>query len=64
MPAIVGFVKINSVQLSGIFQVGDIFWTSPESESLIYAGSGSYNVGDGLQTKTKVDTNFIIDKTQ
>ncbi|MFA8438181.1 spore germination protein [Pueribacillus sp. YX66] len=61
MPAIVGFVKINAISLSGMFQVGDVFWTSPESEASVFAGAGSYNVGDGLRTKTKTHINFVAD---
>lgn len=61
MPAIVGLVKIDTISLSGMFQVGDVFWTSPESEAVLFAGAGSYNVGDGLRTTTKVDINFITD---
>lgn len=58
VPAVVGLVKINSVQKSGMFQAGDAFWFSPDNESIIFAGPGSYNVGDGLRTKTKIDIHF------
>lgn len=61
MPAVVNFVKINSVSESSMFQAGDAFWFSPENETLIIAGPGSYNVGDGLQTISKINFYFNED---
>ena len=58
MPAMVGLVKINFISQSAMFQAGDAVWFSPENESMIIAGPGSYNVGDGLRTETKIDVSF------
>ncbi len=45
MPAIVGFVKIISIESSSIVQFGDAVQLSPSSNSKTYAGSGSFLTG-------------------
>ncbi|WP_339061122.1 spore germination protein [Tepidibacillus marianensis] len=50
MPSIVGGVKINSIGSGGILNIGDALYISPKSTSKTYAGSGSFNTGDFLNT--------------
>lgn len=50
MPSIAGPIKINSIGSSGVFNVGDALNIAPKSTSKTYAGSGSLNTGDWLQT--------------
>lgn len=51
MPAIVGAVKVISVGASGVFNIGDVFKISPNSNSKTFAGAGSFNTGDGLRVR-------------
>jgi len=50
MPSIVGGVKIDSIGSGGIANFGDALYISPKSTSKSYAGSGSFNTGDFLNT--------------
>ncbi|MGL4820009.1 MAG: spore germination protein [Bacilli bacterium] len=48
MPAIVGVINLNSVGSSGVFHVGDVYMISPLSNAKTFAGSGSFNTGNGM----------------
>jgi len=48
MPAIVGAIQVIAIGTSGVFHVGDVYRISPISSTKTYAGSGSFNTGDGL----------------
>jgi Spore germination protein gerPA/gerPF len=67
MPAFVGPVKLNELDSSAIFKVGDTFSLSPKSSDKTSVGSGSANTGDFIQTQNLFNiTNFydadIIDQ--
>ncbi len=61
MPSIVGNIKINSVGSSGIVNIGDSFYVSPKSTSKTFAGSGSFNTGDFLNTNSAVNNTNTAD---
>ncbi|KAB8139187.1 spore germination protein [Gracilibacillus oryzae] len=60
MPAIVGAVKVISIDSSSIFNIGDVFKMQPYSQSKTFAGGGSFNTGDGIQVYVKnAQTNMM-----
>ena len=62
MPSIVGGVKINSVGSAGIVNIGDALYISPKSTSKTYAGSGSFNTGDFLNTNNGLSSTNTNDQ--
>lgn len=56
MPAIVGAVKIISVQGGAIVQFGDTLQIRPTSSSKSYAGAGSFLTGDLSRTNNAVSS--------
>jgi hypothetical protein len=68
MPAFVGPVKLESIEDSAIFSVGDTFGLSPKSANKSSVGSGAANTGDFIETQNLFNiTNFydvdLIDQT-
>ncbi|GBF10174.1 spore germination protein [Tepidibacillus infernus] len=61
MPSIVGGVKINSVGTGGIVNIGDALYLSPKVTSKSYAGSGSFNTGDFLNTNNGLSNTNTLD---
>ena len=66
MPAMVGFINLVSMGSASVFTVGDVFYISPISYNTTYAGSGSFNTGDGLQianyaNQTNIDSTSQFD---
>ena len=49
MPAIVGVAQVISIGSSSIFNIGDVYKIMPVSSAKTFAGSGSFNTGDGLK---------------
>ncbi|MCS7461807.1 spore germination protein [Paenibacillus doosanensis] len=69
MPSIVGNIKISNVGAGSIVQIGDAVQLAPESTSKIFAGSGSFNVGDFPVTNnaisnTNTSDNDVADASQ
>ncbi|MCL7748450.1 spore germination protein [Halalkalibacter alkaliphilus] len=62
MPAIVGTVKVLSVEGSGVFNIGDVLNMSPSSTSKAYAGAGSFNTGDYLRISNQHSQTNTYDK--
>ncbi|KHF39952.1 spore germination protein [Halalkalibacter okhensis] len=62
MPAIVGAVKVLSVESSGVFNIGDVLNMSPASTAKTYAGAGSFNTGDFLRVSNKHSQTNTYDK--
>lgn len=67
MPAMVGHVHIVNIGSSGIFHIGDVFAIRPISYSRVFAGAGSFNVGDTVsiynyQSATNVNDTDVIDQ--
>lgn len=60
MPAIVGPIKINSVD-GGVVNFGDSFYLSPKSQSKTASGSGGGNTGDFLITNNGISATNMID---
>lgn len=48
MPAIVGVAQVISIGSSAVFNIGDVYKIMPISNAKTFAGSGSFNTGDGL----------------
>ncbi|WP_071459112.1 spore germination protein [Bacillus massilinigeriensis] len=48
MPAIVGAVQVISIGSSGVFNIGDVYSIMPSTNAKTFAGSGSFNTGDGI----------------
>ncbi len=61
MPSIVGAVKIIEVGGSSVVNFGDSFYNSPKSTSKTYAGSGSFNTGDFLNTNSGMSATNTAD---
>lgn len=61
MPSIAGPIKITNISSGGIFNVGDALNISPKSSSKTFAGSGSFNTGDWLQTYNAASSTNTID---
>ncbi|MFA8438182.1 spore germination protein [Pueribacillus sp. YX66] len=61
MPSIVGPVKIVEVGGSSVVNFGDSFYNSPKATSKTYAGSGSFNTGDFLNTTSGVSATNTTD---
>lgn len=55
MPAIVGNISIVNVGPSSIVQIGDAIQLSPNSTSKTFAGSGSFNTGDFVNTNNAIN---------
>lgn len=64
MPSMVGFINIISMGSSSVFTVGDAFYMSPTSYATTYAGSGSFNTGDGLYVTNYENSTNITDANQ
>jgi hypothetical protein len=62
MPSFVVNVKIVSVGPSSIVQFGDAIQLSPESNSKLYAGAGSFNIGDFAHTNNAISSTNTNDK--
>ncbi|MFD2613151.1 spore germination protein [Paenibacillus gansuensis] len=61
MPAIVGAIKILSVGPSSIVHIGDSIQLAPVSTSKTYAGAGSFNTGEVVQTNNAVSSTNTYD---
>jgi len=67
MPAIVGVAQVISIGSSAIFNIGDVYKMMPIANAKTFAGSGSFNTGDGLsitnyQSSTNTFDNDSIDQ--
>lgn len=67
MPAIVGVVQVINVGSSAVFNIGDVYKIMPISNAKTFAGSGSFNTGDGLnvtnyQSSTNTFDNDVADQ--
>ncbi|MEC2077141.1 spore germination protein [Metabacillus fastidiosus] len=60
MPAIVGPIKINSVD-GGIVNFGDSFYLSPKSSSKSVLGAGAANTGDFLFVNSGINASNFND---
>lgn len=68
MPAIVGPIRIEDVQSSGIASFGDVFAISPRSAHQSSGGSGAFSTGDynwfmNQKSNTLFDDSDIIDQS-
>lgn len=61
MPAIVGNITILSVGPSSIVHIGDAIQLAPQSTSKTFAGAGSFNTGDAVQTYNAVSSTNTYD---
>ncbi|MGJ9383425.1 spore gernimation protein GerPA [Salipaludibacillus neizhouensis] len=62
MPALVGAVKVIAVSSSGVFNIGDVFTIAPVSTAKTFAGSGSFNTGDGLRVRNNQSSTNTYDR--
>lgn len=62
MPAIVGVVQVFNVGNSSTFNIGDVYKIMPISSAKTFAGSGSFNTGDGLRITNQVSTTNTFDQ--
>ncbi|MFB6465275.1 spore germination protein [Cytobacillus sp. Hz8] len=62
MPAIVGIVQVINVGSSSIVNIGDVYKVMPISTAKTFAGSGSFNTGDGLRISNQVSTTNVFDQ--
>jgi spore germination protein PA len=61
MPAIVGSIKILSVDGSSIVHIGDSIQLAPYSTSKTFAGSGSFNTGNSIKTYNGLSNTNTLD---
>ncbi|MFC4403214.1 spore germination protein [Gracilibacillus xinjiangensis] len=62
MPAIVGAVKVISIDSSSIFNIGDVYKIQPYTQAKTFAGGGSFNSGDGIRIHLEnAQTNIVDD---
>ncbi|MDF2721219.1 MAG: spore germination protein GerPA/GerPF [Paenibacillus sp.] len=61
MPAIVGAITVFSVGPSSVVHIGDSILLAPRSTSKTFAGAGSFNTGDNVQTYTTVSNTNTYD---
>ncbi|RDW19930.1 spore germination protein [Oceanobacillus chungangensis] len=61
MPAKVGAVKVSNISSSSIFNIGDVYSMSPQSTAKTYAGSGSFNTGNGIRINLNKSNTYIND---
>jgi len=61
MPAKVGAVKINSINSSSIFHIGDVYSMNPVSTAKTYAGGGSFNTGNGIRINLQHSKTIVKD---
>ncbi|QKY68543.1 spore germination protein [Lentibacillus sp. CBA3610] len=62
MPAKVGAVKVNTIDNSSIFNIGDVYSMCPESTAKTYAGGGSFNTGDRTRIRLGQSMTYVSDK--
>ncbi|MBU5266212.1 spore germination protein [Virgibacillus proomii] len=62
MPAKVGAVKVINLSSSSIFNIGDVYSISPNSNAKTYAGGGSFNTGHGIRINLGYAKTFINDQ--
>lgn len=60
MPALVGAFK--AVSVGGVLQIGDVPVIAPKSVSKTYAGSGTFNTGDGGRTVNPISSTNTVDQ--
>ncbi|RBW68992.1 spore germination protein [Bacillus taeanensis] len=59
MPSIVG--AVNIVSAGGVINFGDSFYVAPFSTSKTYAGSGSFNTGNIVETYNRYSATNVND---
>jgi spore germination protein PA len=59
MPAIVGAVSVNS--LSGVMNIGDVRFITPQSYTKTFSGGGSFNSGTNLLINNPKSTIQVYD---
>jgi spore germination protein PF len=69
VPAIVGPIRIEDVQSTGMASVGDVFAISPKSSTQSSGGSGAFSIGDynwlmNQKNKTKFEDADIFDQNE
>lgn len=62
MPAIVGFVQVNAIGTSSVFNIGDVYKIMPIASVKTFAGAGSFNTGDVLEVYNHISTTNTYDQ--
>ncbi|MBM7571498.1 spore germination protein [Aquibacillus albus] len=62
MPAIVGAVKVITIDAASIFNIGDVYGMSPYAQAKTFAGGGSFNTGDGIRVELDYSSTNVYDK--
>ncbi|MFC4618980.1 spore germination protein [Camelliibacillus cellulosilyticus] len=63
MPSLVGGVKVDAVESSGVLNFGDAFYISPKTAEKVVSGAGNFPTGDFIQVNVlwSVTNNFDPD---